>query len=121
MILIALMPDQSQIQIQVADTDLVLDGRGQFVEPQFAEYVALFHQSVDALSLPFDGIETQILQAEVQISAKVLQQAAYPAAETSPLIITQPGPADTDGQCVCFVTCTGTALRFVQVHTVPNN
>jgi len=118
MILTILMPDQSHAQIQVADTDLVLDGQGQFVEPRFAKYVALFHQPVDALSLPYDGLETRVMQAEVRVSAKVLDQAAYPAAETSPLIVTQPVPADTDGQCVCFVTCSGTELRFVQVHTV---
>lgn len=116
MILTVLMPDQSQVNVTVADDTLVFDGMD-FLEPERIKYVVLYKMPVAAVSLPFDDIASVLLSASVRIRALVLNRFLNPYVGTDPKVVVVPKPVEGD-QCVCFVTCKGTELRFVQVHTV---
>lgn len=113
MLLTVLMPDQTQVQLVVADNELVFDG-SDFWGPQRVKYVILLTMPVAAVSLPFDDIASTLLQAEVRIRALVLNREPDPETQTDPQLLVASDPGN--GTCVCFVTYTGTELRFVKVH-----
>lgn len=114
MILIVLMPDQRQVQLNVADDVLVFDGID-FVDPARLKYVSLYTMPVESFSLPFDDLVSQRLTTAARVIARVLNRFVYPGLPDSPELETAPIPSP--GQCTCFITCKGTDLRFVQVHT----
>lgn len=114
MLITVLMPDGRVVDLQVADTDLIYNGQG-FVAPKDAEYVELYSVPTQALTVPFNAqhLITQ-LSTQTHIVARVLGYDLIASAVTSPEIVAAVGPSD--GQCVCFVTCSGTELRFIKVQ-----
>lgn len=112
MILTVILPD-GQGLLSVADDVLVFDGFT-YVPPSVALYVELFRTPVEALSLPWREVTT-ILETAVRIRARVVDRNPVPA-DTDPDVIVVPDP--TGGECVCGITCAGTQLQFVKVHTL---
>lgn len=114
MILIVLMPDQRQVQINVADDVLIFDGTD-FVDPARIKYVSLYSIPVESMSVPFDGLASQRLMTAAHVIALVVNRFAYTGLPNSPKLETVAVP--NEGQCICLVTCKGTDLSFVNVHT----
>lgn len=114
MLITVLLPSGKQAQLQIADTDLIYDGQ-QFVAPQLAHYVELYTVPVTALSLPFNaqGL-TNVLTTTVRWVVLVLGSEPLANAVTDPSAVIAPNP-NPSGDCVCFVTCAGTELRFIRV------
>jgi hypothetical protein len=110
-IITALLPNGSQVHLDIADNTLVYNG-AMFDEPQDAPYVKLFQVPVNAISLPFEG-QSQQLITDASVYAKVLSYDLTSRPSTDPSVDAQPDPSG--GTCLCFLTCQGTWLSYVQV------
>jgi hypothetical protein len=114
--LLVTLPNATQVVLKVADNTLVFDGHD-FVEPSEAEYVMLYSVDVAALSLPF--VEASItMTTKAYIKAGIVAYDAISVTPTSTSVVAEPDPSL--GQCICFVTCTGTVLRYVRVIIDPS-
>ena len=117
MLITVVLPDQSTPVLTIADTDLIYDGQD-FLAPWAARYVELYQLPVSALSLPFDDIQSQGLVADVRIKAFITSRLPGGLPPTDPQVVSA---TDTSyGNCVCFVTCSGTKLTYVKVEIDPN-
>jgi hypothetical protein len=113
MLITIVMPDQSTPVLSVADTDLIYDGQN-YVAPWAARYVELYTLPTHALSLPFDTVQSQGLDVAARIRAFITSRLPDTTEPTDPSVVAVPDPSP--GTCVCFVTCSGTELRFVKVE-----
>ncbi len=109
--LTVVLPDNSTALLYIADLQLVFDGI-RFVEPSDAKWVTLISVPVHALTKPFADIPSALIYTDAFVRAAVVgyDALAYPIEDA----VTEPDPSL--GNCICFITCTGIDLRYVQVQ-----
>lgn len=112
MIITALLPGGTQVELTIAPDTLVYNG-DVFVNPSYLTYIELYTIPVDALTLPFREQQEMALQTSVRIKALVISRNSTVVPTTDPAVVAVPDPSL--GQCICGLTCTGTDLRFVTV------
>lgn len=108
------LPDQTLGTVNVADGDLVFNGK-EFVKPDTAKYIALYDIPVSALTLDYKNvIDTLLVSQQTVAYVETYNPQTVPV--TDPDVITEPNPSAT---CVCFITCNGTRFQYVQVTKEP--
>lgn len=114
MILTLLMPNMRTATMDVADGVLVFNG-DEFVRAAHLQYAELYIAPVEALSLNYKGLPALQLLTSVRYLARVIGSNPTQVIETDPQLVAVPDPSN--GMCVCGITCQGTELQFVTVHT----
>jgi len=109
-ILVVELPNGTQSTLRIADNTLVYDG-SRFVEPIDAKYVSLYDVPV-GVPIGF-GISQQVAQTASYISAAVVAFNPVSVIATDANVQAEPDPSN--GLCICFITCKGTWISFVQV------
>lgn len=113
--LTVLLPNGKTVGLIVADDTLVYDG-SQFKSPNTLKYAMLYAVPVEAMALPFKTVPSRPLSVQQHTRAEVIGIDPIPATPTDPSLISEPDPSN--GVCICFVTCQGTHLSYVQVTTL---
>lgn len=113
MILTAILPDKTEVALDIADGTLVYDGQA-FVEPANATYVGLYSVPVDAVSAEHRNVSGGAITTYQSYRCLVLSWDSETDLTTDPRVIVQIDP--TGGECVCGITCTGTEIRYAQVY-----
>lgn len=111
-ILTAVMPNQTRVQLAVAEGALVFDGSN-FVEPARARQVALLNTQETPAVVAIKGVPAMLgFKGTVLAGVVGYDPMSEPSTDSALVSATDP----SNGLCICGITCKGTNVAYVQVN-----